>query len=166
MKKLFLILLAVMTSVCLTACGGGGDEVVTGDTVDELPVTVATEDAADTWFTDSTDATDTTDATEAEATEATEDPAVTTVSESTTEATTTTATEATTAATTTTKSTTTEATTTQTTTAATTTATEAEGSMIEDPDDDEEVEILWEDGINRDEFEAMMGIDSSLDVNG
>ena len=161
MKKLFLILLAVMTAMCLTACGGDGDEVVTGDsTMDELPVTVATEDAADVWFTDDTDATETTDATEAEATE---DPAVTTVSEETeTEATTTTATEATTAATTTTKSTTTEATT----TATTTTATEAEGSMIEDPDDDEEVEILWEDGINRDEFEAMMGIDSSLDVNG
>lgn len=165
MKKLFLILLAVMTAVCLTACGGGGDEVVTGDsTVDELPVTIATEDAADVWFTDSTDATDTTDATETESTEATEDPAVTTVSEATTEATTTT-TESTTAATTT-KSTTTKATTTQTTTATTTTATEAEGSMIEGPDDDEEVEILWEDGINRDEFEAMMGIDSSLDVNG
>lgn len=126
MKKALLIVLALMTAIMLTACGGNGDAVTTGDvsediTPAELPVTVATEDVTEV-LPEETEVT-------------TEDPAVTTAPESETEATTTT----------------TEATTTA---AITTTVDE----------DEEEVEILWEDGIDRDEFEAMFGIDSDDDL--
>ncbi|MCC8196832.1 MAG: hypothetical protein LIO49_08590 [Ruminococcus sp.] len=151
MKKALLIVLALMTAIMLTACGGNGDAVTTGDVTEditpaELPVTVATEDVTEV-LPEETEVT-------------TEDPAVTTAPESETEATTTT-TEATTEATTT--AATTEATTTTkatTTTEATTTA--AITTTVDE--DEEEVEILWEDGIDRDEFEAMFGIDSDDDL--
>ncbi len=159
MKKLFLMLLAVATAVMLTACGGNGDAVTTGDVTEDitpadLPVTVASEDSESLWgiVTDETELTE--DPAVTSSPESDETEATTTVSEATTEATTTTA-STTTAATTTTKATTTESTT----TAATTTTAE---------EDEEEVEILWEDGIDRDEFEAMFGIgeDGELEIGG
>ncbi|MCD7784829.1 MAG: hypothetical protein LUH18_04520 [Oscillospiraceae bacterium] len=159
MKKSLLIILALMTAIILTACGGDGDAVTSGDvsedlTPAELPVTVASKDSDSLWAV----VTDTTDVTE--------EPAVTTSPESDeTEATTTEESDSTTA-TTTTASTTTAATTTtaSTTTASTTTA----ATTTTADEDEEEVEILWEDGISRDEFEAMLGIDSDeeVDVNG
>ncbi|MCD7848152.1 MAG: hypothetical protein LUG49_09040 [Oscillospiraceae bacterium] len=157
MKKALLLVLTLMMAICFTACGGNGDAVTTGDasedlTPAELPVTVVSEDVTDVI------------PDETEVTEETDEPAVTTAPES-DESEATTTTETTTAATTTTVTTTTQATTTKSTTTAATT-TQATTTVDED---EEEVEILWEDGIDRDEFEAMFGIDSSgdeIDVNG
>ncbi|MCD8005799.1 MAG: hypothetical protein LUF29_02330 [Oscillospiraceae bacterium] len=158
MKKLLLIVMALMTAIMLTACGGNGDAVTTGDVTEDitpadLPVTVASEDVTDV-IPDETEATEAT----------TEESAVTTAPESETEAATTTTSESTTAATTTTATTTTAATTTTkaTTTEATTTVT----TTVDE--DEEEVDILWEEGIDRDEFEAMFGVgdDSELNTDG
>lgn len=152
MKKALLIVLALMTAIMLTACGGNGDAVSTGDvsedlTPAELPVTVATEDVTEV-LPEETEVT-------------TEEPAVTTAPESETEATTTT-TEATTEATTTTATTTEATTTTKATTTTEATTTAAITTTVDE--DEEEVEILWEDGIDRDEFEAMFGIDTGEDL--